>query len=131
MLRTGFLTQADTVAALQSCTMMVQPYADGASLRRGSLLACLASACPTVTTRPASQIAELQHNVNVHLVPPNDPAALAGAVRTLQADTALRESISHGALALAANFDWASIARRTEGFFCSVLAAGSQSITRR
>ena len=99
VLRTGFLSEADTVAALQSCNMMVQPYADGASLRRGSLLACLASGCPTVTTNPASRIAELQHNVNVHLVPPNDPAALAAAVRTLQADTALRERISHGARA--------------------------------
>ena len=131
VLRTGFLSEADTVAALQSCTMMVQPYADGASLRRGTLLACLASGCPTITTHPATPIAELQHNVNVHLVPPNDPAAIAAAVRTLQADAALRERIAHGASALAANFDWASIARCTEEFFGAVLAAAAQNIVRR
>lgn len=131
VLRTGFLSEADTVAALQSCSMMVQPYADGASLRRGSLLACLASGCATVTTHPATPIAELQHNVNVHLVPPNDPAATAAAVRTLQADAALRERIAHGASALAANFDWASIARRTEEFFGAVLAATAHSILTR
>ncbi len=131
VLRTGFLSEADTVAALQSCNMMVQPYADGASLRRGSLLACLASGCATITTNPASRIAELQHNVNVHLVPPNEPAALAAAVRTLQADTALREKIARGASALAASFDWGSIARRTEEFFGAVLGAAPQRAVRR
>ena len=130
ILRTGYLSEADTVAALQSCDMLVQPYADGASLRRGTLMACLANGCPTITTNPATRVPELQHNVNVQLVPPNDPAALAAAVRTLQADPALRATLAQGARVLATSFDWASIARRTEEFFSAVLEKHAASAAR-
>ncbi|RLT39377.1 MAG: glycosyltransferase, partial [Chloroflexi bacterium] len=130
ILRTGYLSEADTVAALQSCDMLVQPYADGASLRRGTLMACLANGCPTITTNPATRVPELQHNVNVQLVPPNDPAALAAAVRTLQADPALRATLAQGARVLATSFDWASIARRTEEFFSAVLEKFAASAAR-
>ena len=51
------------------------PYADGASPRRGSLLACAAHGLPIVSTQPASRaVADA-----VHAVAP-DAATLAAAV---------------------------------------------------
>lgn len=50
---TGFLPPAQVSAWLQALDMALLPYTDGASYRRGSLLAALSHGCAVVTTRPA------------------------------------------------------------------------------
>ena len=51
---TGYLEPPEVSAALLSADMAVLPYADGASFRRGSLLAVLAHGLPVITTTPGT-----------------------------------------------------------------------------
>ena len=52
LLWTGFVASPEVSAALLSADMAVLPFADGASFRRGSLLAVLEHALPVITTLP-------------------------------------------------------------------------------
>ncbi|MBM4422795.1 MAG: glycosyltransferase family 4 protein [Chloroflexi bacterium] len=119
--RTGFLPPRETTEAFWSCDVMAMPYVDGVSFRRGTFMACLAHGMPTITTRPATPLPELRDGENIRLVPPEDPAALAAAIRELTADPALRARLSAGALALADNFTWDKIAARTVDFLSMVI----------
>ena len=64
-------------AHLAAADLMVMPYRDGVSLRRGTLMAVLAHGRPLLTTAPAAPTPELRQGENMWLVPPDDPAALA------------------------------------------------------
>ncbi len=50
---TGELTAAQVATHLQACDLVIQPYPDGASARRTSLMAALANGVPVVTTTGA------------------------------------------------------------------------------
>ena len=123
ILRTGYLTPPETSAALLSCDLMVMPYRDGVSFRRGSFLACLAHGRATVTTRPPLRLAGLLPGKNV-LLAPASTEAIAAAVWELHSDPALRKNIETGALRLSKQFEWPRIAERLEAFF-------EQSLGRR
>ncbi len=95
------------------------PYCDGASYRRGTLMAALAHGCAIITTRaanaPASEpvrLPALRAGENCLLVPPNDPGALAAELERARHAPALRAQIGAGALALAQHFTWDQIARQ-------------------
>ncbi|MEK7328648.1 MAG: glycosyltransferase family 4 protein, partial [Chloroflexota bacterium] len=118
---TGYLPLAETSAALLACDLMAMPYVDGASFRRGTFMACLAHGLPTITTRPAVPLPQLRDGENIRLVPPEDPAALAAAIRELAANSALRARIAAGALAIADQFTWDKIATQTAAFFGKIL----------
>jgi glycosyltransferase involved in cell wall biosynthesis len=122
---TGHLPPAEVSAWLRAADVAALPYADGASFRRGSLLACLAHGVPVVTTRPAPLSAvllaalpaedrppELVDGVHARLVPAADGPALAAAVGELLADPALARRIGDGGRGLASWFDWRRIAAR-------------------
>jgi glycosyltransferase involved in cell wall biosynthesis len=143
---------ADKVSAhLLAADLAALPFADGASFRRGSLLAALAHGVPVVTTTdnqslPLSaakgpttedQISEsrnggqwpvvggrLEDGENVLLVTPEDPSGLAAAIERLAGDTALRARIGAGGRALAAQFSWEAIAERHEALYHQLLAVG-------
>ncbi len=116
ILRTGYLTLPDISAALLSCDLMVMPYRDGVSFRRGSFLACLAHGRATVTTRPPLWPAGLRPRANVMLTRP-EAGTIATAVRELYSDPALRKNIETGALRFSKQFEWPRIAERLEAFF--------------
>ena len=101
------------------------PFADGASFRRGSLLAVMAHGLPVVSTQPRQPESrpragsraltfrdwpQLQHGENALLAPLDDPAALAAAMAQVLSDDALRARLAAGARASAAWFDWDRIA---------------------
>ena len=95
----------------------VMPYRDGASYRRGTLMAALAHGMAIVTTDAKIQISDvrtklppLRDNENCLLVPPADAPAIASAVQRLVATPELRAKIGAGARALAQNFTWDKIA---------------------
>ncbi len=110
---TGYVPPAEVSAALLSADVVLLPYRDGVSFRRGSLHAALAHGCAIVTTTPRVPIPELRDGENVLLVPPDDPESLAAAALRLHHDPALRQRIGAGARALAQQFTWDKIARRT------------------
>ncbi len=116
--RTGYCDEATVSAHLLASDLAALPFVDGASFRRGSLLATLAHGVPTITT-PGS--AALVDNTHVLLTPAGDAAALAGAIARLASDPALRARLSAGGAALAAQFSWEEIARRHEEVYGEVV----------
>jgi glycosyltransferase involved in cell wall biosynthesis len=118
---TGYLEPRDVSAALLSADMAVLPYADGASFRRGSLLAVLEHGVPLVTTRGdfGFRISDfgfegswprLVDGENALLVKAGDVDGLVKAVGRVAGDAGLRDRLSEGARMLSGFFSWASIA---------------------
>ena len=99
----------------------VLPYRDGVSFRRGTLHACLAHRRAVITTRPAVVLPQVRNGENMLLVEPRDPEGLAEAAMRLAADPALRARLETGAAALAQEFTWERIARRTAEFFTALM----------
>lgn len=112
--RTGFVPAPEVSAHLLACDAVVLPYRDGASLRRGSLMAALAHGCAIVTTHPAAP--DLRDGENVRLVPPDSPEALVLAISALLGAPDLRVRLGAQARATAARFGWDAIARRLLDF---------------
>jgi len=119
---TGFLPDRDISTHLRAADLMVMPYRDGASLRRGTLMAALAHGRPVLTTRLDRPVAEFVHGENMWLIPAEDPQALAAAIKELRENEALRRRLSAGASRLADDFTWPEIAARTVAFFEELVA---------
>jgi glycosyltransferase involved in cell wall biosynthesis len=105
VVRTGWLRPQALSEYLLAADVALLPYADGASPRRGSLLACAEHGLPIVSTQPASPaVADA-----VHAVPP-DAAILAAAVLEVAQDAALSARLRESTATLAARTNWSRIA---------------------
>jgi glycosyltransferase involved in cell wall biosynthesis len=120
ILRTGFVVPQEVSAHLLACDLLVLPYRDGVSFRRGSFMAALAHGCPIISTRPTEPLAELREAENICLVPPDSAEALTQAIRALIAQPQQRARLGDGARALSALFTWDRIAARTLEFYRSL-----------
>ena len=121
--RTGYLEDEAVSAYLSAADALALPFADGASYRRGTLMAALQHGSPVVTTTPAVPVPTFRDGENMRLVPPGDAAALAAALRHLYETPEERARLRMGAAALAQQFEWPQIARATADFFARVLGA--------
>lgn len=110
---TGYLPSPEVSRALLACDVIALPYVDGASLRRGSLMAALAHGRPIVTTEPRYPIDGLTHARSAWFVPHNDPAALANALAQVLANADLRQQLARGASEAARRYTWDQIAAQT------------------
>ncbi len=119
--QTGYVEPAQVTAALAAADVVTLPYADGASFRRGSLMAALAHGKAIVTTRPRIPIPQLSHDENCLLVEPEDAGALAAGVRRVMAEPGLRARLEAGALDLAQHFTWERIAAQTADVYRRLL----------
>lgn len=117
---TGFLSDVRVSAHLHAADVIVMPYRDGVSLRRGTLMAALAHGRPIISTTPQKSTAELVHGENIWLAPPDDDAALAEAIATLAADPALRQRLAAGAADVGRLFTWDQIAAQTAAFYAQI-----------
>lgn len=127
---TGRLSPEDTSKALHSLDLCVLPYLDGASFRRGTLMAALAHGLPIVTTSPEPSPEfgpRLIDGENCLLVPAGDVGALALAIEELTGAPSLRQKLAAGALELARSFTWEEIARRTVAAYEQVLSGNKRS----
>ncbi|MCW1970132.1 MAG: glycosyltransferase family 4 protein [Anaerolineae bacterium] len=111
--RTGFIDDAGVSTALRACACLALPYRDGVSFRRGTLMAALAHGCAIVSTQPRVALPEVIDQQNMLLVPPDNPVALAAAIRRVLSDLALRHTLQSGSLALSQHFQWDNIAQKT------------------
>ena len=129
---TGYLPPPELSRTLRALDCCLLPYTDGASYRRGSLMAALAHGLPVVTTTPKAaaspsgatqeSLPALKDRHHCRLVPADDPLRLAEATRELLRDPLLRRCLASGARSLAAAFSWDEIALRTASFYQDVIA---------
>ena len=109
---TGMLSDADVSHALCAADVVFMPYEDGASLRRGTLMACLAHGCAIVTTYPTSPVPELIDGESVIYIAPNDPQAATDVILQLVGDPQLMARLQAGAMEASKQFTWEEIARQ-------------------
>jgi glycosyltransferase involved in cell wall biosynthesis len=117
VLWTGYQPDTEVSADLAACDLLLMPYLDGASLRRGTLMAALAHGCAIVTTTPSAPIPELVEGRDLLYVPPGDIEAAAAAVRNLVHDRARMAMLRHNALAVSKLFSWQGIAEAHEQLY--------------
>jgi glycosyltransferase involved in cell wall biosynthesis len=108
---TGNLADAEVAVALNACDVLLMPYLDGASLRRGTLMAGLANGCAIVTTTPQGPLPELVDGRDLLYVVPEDERALANAALRIARDTALAARLRANARQRSKLFAWDAIAR--------------------
>ena len=90
VIATGGLLPGGVSAHLSTCDILLQPYDDGASARRGSLMAGLALGLPIVSNRGPVTGAIWTSRSPVYLAQSAQPADLARAVSELLSNDALR-----------------------------------------
>jgi glycosyltransferase involved in cell wall biosynthesis len=122
---TGFVAAEMVSTYLQAADMVVMPYRDGASLRRGTLMAALAHGRPLITTAPQKPLTALRDHENCLLVPVDDVRALVAAVQALRADPELGASLGVRAAETAQRYSWDKIAGETAAFMQSILLSSS------
>jgi glycosyltransferase involved in cell wall biosynthesis len=97
---TGALPVEDISLALSSCDVMMQPYPDGVSARRSSIMAALGHARAIVTTLGSSTEPLWSQSESVTLVQAGDIAGFASAIRELSHDPVRRCRYATAAKAL-------------------------------
>lgn len=127
IIRTGQVAEAVVSAHMLAADCLALPFRDGASFRRGSLLAALTHGAAMVTTYPqphhvTTMSPHLVDGEHALLVPPNDSAALARALHQLLHDAKLRIHVRQHARQLGAQFQWPDIAQRHEEVYARVMA---------
>jgi glycosyltransferase involved in cell wall biosynthesis len=122
--RVGYLQDDGAIGSfLAASDAVVLPFVDGASYRRGSLMAAIRYACPIVTTAPRVQIPTFVDGENLRLVEAGNSASLASALRELYRSPALRQRLRQGAAKLARHFDWPQIVSDYTNFLSRVIEA--------
>ncbi len=116
---TGFVDDQTVSACFYASDLTALPYLDGASLRRGTLMAALAHGRAIVTTTPQARVPELEGVVET--VPPGDATALAEAILRLWRNADRRRMLETAALQASRHFSWEGIARRTLDFYATLL----------
>ena len=103
---TGEVAPDELSRHVSACDVMLQPYPDGVSSRRTSVMVALSHARPVVTTRGSLTEPLWASSDAVVLVPAGDPAALAAETARLIAEPSRWVPLSAGAEAMyAERFD--------------------------
>jgi glycosyltransferase involved in cell wall biosynthesis len=118
---TGFVDDSDVSAYLHAADAVTLPFLDGASYRRGTLMAAIHHDTAIITSIPPVPVPSFVDGGNMLLVPPGDSTALAAAIRQLRDSPALRQALRQGATQLKHQFNWPAIAQDTAAFFQRVI----------
>lgn len=122
---TGYVDDEAVTSYLHAADAVVLPFRDGASYRRGTLMAAIQHECPIITTTSPAEIPTFKHGENLYLIPPDDSQALADAIHTLHDSPDLRDNLQQGAATLKQQFDWGQIAQDSLTFFRTVTGLNS------
>ena len=96
----GMLSSSETSLHLQGCDILVQPYPDGVSSRRGSVMAALAHGRTVVSTFGHLTEPFWSETQAISLAPPGEPRAMAAVVERLLADPVTCAAMSRQAIDL-------------------------------
>ena len=110
IIKTGHIADAEVSAHLLTADCIALPFRDGASFRRGSLLAAFAHGCPVITTASADPADATTLAEAAITLPPDDPDALATALEHLADAPELRQRLRQTGRTLATHFAWDTIA---------------------
>jgi glycosyltransferase involved in cell wall biosynthesis len=119
--KTGYIDEEAVGAYLAAADVVALPFEDGASYRRGSLMAALQQGCAIVTTTPRVPTPAFIDGENMLLVPPRDEALLTTALHHLYQSPDARTHLRQGAATIAQTFAWSGIAQATLNFYTSVI----------
>jgi glycosyltransferase involved in cell wall biosynthesis len=97
---TGALNPADLSMHISACDLMIQPYIDGVSSRRTSVMVALSHGVPIITTSGNLTEALWGESGAVTLIPVGDVMAMVNAARRLVSDPAARAGMSKAAKSL-------------------------------
>jgi hypothetical protein len=97
---TGVLGAAEASCEISACDVMIQPYPDGVTTRRGSLIATLAHGRAIVTTAGALTEPLWNESRAVDMTPVADIDALGAAAGALLDDQDRRDQLGHAAATL-------------------------------
>ncbi len=122
--RAGYREGTEASSVFLASDVAVLPFEDGATMRRGSLLAALTHGLPVVTTRSAATPEEFRHAENMMLAEPGDHQGIARHLSALLEDGSLRDRVAAGARELGRRFDWRSICAATVSVYERALAEG-------
>lgn len=120
---TGFVDEEAVAAYLNAVDVIALPFRDGASYRRGSLMAAIHHGCAIITTQPVLHIPIFVDGKNMRLVERDNSELLADALCQLVENEPLREALKRGTQSLRQHFDWDVIARETLSFYEHVIGA--------
>jgi glycosyltransferase involved in cell wall biosynthesis len=121
---TGHLPAARVSAALHASDLAAFAFTAGTTTKSGALLSAFAHRLPTVVTAAEPADPELVDGETVVLARRvRDAPALAGALRRLLDDPALRSRIAAGGAALTADRSWPRIADAHLALYADVLGA--------
>ena len=107
LLATGFLPSRELSSYLAACDLLIQPYPDGASSRRSSLMAGISHGVPVVTT--SGHLSESLWNDSgaVAIAPARDRSAFMSSARRLIRSPEERAHLGAAGLQLyQERFDW-------------------------
>lgn len=126
---TGQVEQHQVSAHLLAADLVALPFRDGASLRRGSLLAAMTHGCAIVTSEPsdsqalqAAQHVALRSGEQALFVPIEDSSALEAAIERLANDPEMRAELGAKASQFAKRFSWDTIATQHEALYKQLIA---------
>lgn len=122
---TGYTTEEAVAQYLTQANVVVLPYRDGASFRRGTLMAAIHHGCAIVTTTPRVSIPEFVHEDNMLFTTPDDPNDLADKLIRLYEDESLRLHLQKNVYALQERFNWDKIAHDYLNLFSLLVATTS------
>lgn len=123
---TGYAEPSDVSAYLMAADMVLLPFNDGYSYRRGSLITALAHQVPVITTHAPAGLSqdplpELVDGEHALLINPNDVNQLVKAVQRLHQEPELAFMISRRGCALTEIFSWEHIVQQHEALYRDLL----------
>ena len=118
---TGFLAEDEVAGWLRAVDLVTLPFLDGASYRRGSLIAACHYGCAILTTHAKIKTDAFRHGHNLWLIPSHSAAEIERGIAQLMRHPHQLNHLRQGARELRQRFDWDVIARDTTAFFETVL----------
>lgn len=112
----GFVSDTEVSLQLHEADVVALPFHDGASYRRGSLIAAIQHGCAILTTQPAVSVPAFVDEQNMLFCEQNADSVYA-ALKRLHRDPDLRSRLRAGASKLAPAFDWNTIATQTVAMY--------------